>query len=272
MQDVLVRITDATDFGREARAAARFAAGLGGRLTGLHTVQQGMPPTFYDAGLLAAEWAGSAQREVRAAREQAPRFAEWGAKMGLRSAVLTASAGAVPDMLAYAAAWHDVLVLEVDRDADDPWRTPGGIARIVLEVDAPCLVLPRGIELETPCDTVAIAWNGSLEAIRALHDALPLLADARRVVVLVGELKPASGLQPDFDLRRWLGERVPNTEYRPIEPGRPDGEAILEAAKACGAELLVMGAYGRSRAAEWLLGGVTRHVLQAATLPVLMRH
>lgn len=272
MQDVLVRITHAADFDREARAAARFAAGLGGRLTGLYAVQPGMPPTFYDAGLLAAEWAASAQRDVRRAREHAPQFADWGAKMGLRSATLTASAGPVSEMLAYAAAWHDVLVLESDPDAADPWSTPSGIARIVLAVDIPCLVLPRGIELETPCDTVAVAWNGSLEAIRALHDAAPLLANARRVVVLMGEPKPSSGMQPEFDLRRWLDERVANTEFRAIEAGRADGEAVLDAAKACQAELLVMGAYGRSRAAEWLLGGVTRHVLHEATLPVLMRH
>lgn len=272
MQDVLVRITDTADFSREARAAARFAAGLGGRLTGLYALQPGMPPTFYDAGLLAAEWAGSAQREVRDARGQATRFADWGAKMGLRSATLAASAGPVADMLAYASAWNDVLVLESDPDATDPWRTPSGVARTVLAVDIPCLVLPRGVELETPCDTVAVAWNGSLEAIRALHAAAPLLAGARRVVVLMGEPKPASGLQPDFDLRRWLAERAPHTEFRPLEAGVPDGEAILEAAQACRAELLVMGAYGRSRAAEWLLGGATRHVLHEATLPVLMRH
>lgn len=272
MHDVLVRTTDAADFGRDARAAARFAAGLGGRLTGLHTMQPGMPPTFYDAGLLAAEWAGNAYDEVREARARAPRFAEWGAARGLRSAALTASAGPVPEMLAHAAAWHDVLVLGLERDGPDPWRAPDGVARIVLTVDVPCLVLPHGIELAPPCATIAIAWNGSLEAIRALHAAAPLLAAARRVVVLAGEPRASSGLQPEFELQRWLAERVAHAEWRPLARERQGGAAILAAARDCDAELLVMGAYGRSRAAEWLLGGVTRDVLQQAQLPVLMRH
>ena len=50
------------------------------------------------------------------------------------------------------------------------------------------------------------------------------------------------------------------------------GEALLEAARDVGADLLVMGAYGRSRFSEWALGGATRHVLTHAQMPVLMRH
>lgn len=273
MQDVLVRIADPSDFEHSGRGAARLAAALRGSLTGLHAVMVGVPPpSLYDPTVLAAEWAMCAQREVRdAARHEAP-FMAWAASMGARDPVWTVGAGHVPDLVAYTAGWHDLLVLGVSPRSGDPWSTPAGVGRIVLAADLPCLVLPPGVELQPPCGTVAVAWNGSVQAIRALHASLPLLAQAGRVVVLTGDAPEASLLRPAFPLQRWLEARVPHVEYCPLGAHRQDGAGILDAARECSAELLVMGAYGRSRAAEWLLGGVTRHMLENADLPVLMRH
>lgn len=273
MQDVLVRIADPSDFERGARGAARLAAALRGRLTGLHTVEVGMPPpSLYDPTALAAEWAACAEREVRDAARHEPAFVAWAASMGARDPAWSVGAGQVPDLVAYAAGWHDLLVLAAGDGATDPWSSPAGIARLVLAVDLPCLVLPAAIELQPPCGTVAVAWNGSVQAIRALHAALPLLQGAQRVVVLTGDGPAVSSLRPAFPLQRWLEARVSHVEYCPLGVHRQDGAGILDAARECSAELLVMGAYGRSRAAEWLLGGVTRHVLQHADLPLLMRH
>lgn len=273
MQDVLVRIADPSDFERSARGAARLAAALGGRLTGLHTVEVGMPPpSLYDPTALAAEWATCAEREVRDAARHEAAFTEWASSMGARDPAWSVGAGAVPDLVAYVAGWHDVLVAPRSGGGADPWSTPAGIARLVLAVDLPCLVLPPDVELQPPCGTVAVAWNGSVQAIRALHASLPLLAQAGRVVVLTGDAPTASTLRPPFALQRWLDARLPCVAYHPLDAHHQDGAGILDAARDCGADLLVMGAYGRSRAAEWLLGGVTRHVLEHAQLPVLMRH
>lgn len=273
MQDVLVRIGDPLDFERGSRGAARLAAALRGRLTGLHAVQIGMPPpSLYDPTALAAEWATCAEREVRNAQGHEAAFVAWASSMGARDPAWTVGAGAVPDLVAHVAGWHDVLVLVRAAGDADPWSTPAGIARTVLAVDLPCLVLPPDVELQPPCGTVAVAWNGSAQAIRALHAALPLLEGAGRVVLLTGDVPEASMLRPAFPLQRWLEARLPRVEVCPLDAHRQDGAGILDAVHECGAELLVMGAYGRSRAAEWLLGGVTRHVLQHAALPVLMRH
>lgn len=273
MQDILVRIADPSDFERSARGAARLAAALRGSLTGLHTVMVAMPPpSLYDPTAMAAEWAMCAQREVRDAQQHDAAFVAWATSMGARDAVWAVSAGHVPDLVAYAASWHDLLVVGVEPDAADPWSAPAGAGRIVLAADVPCLVLPPGIELQPPCGTVAIAWNGSVPAIRALHAALPLLVQASRVVVLAGHVPEASSLRAAFPLQHWLEARVPHVEYCPLAADAQHGEGILDAAHECGAELLVMGAYGRSRASEWLLGGVTRHMLAHADLPVLMRH
>jgi hypothetical protein len=74
--------------------------------------------------------------------------------------------------LHYTGNWHDLLVLA--RDDADPWAAPAGLAATVLQVDLPCLVVPPGKE-QLALDCIAVAWNGSIEAIRALHGALPLL-------------------------------------------------------------------------------------------------
>ncbi|MFZ5655742.1 MAG: universal stress protein [Pseudomonadota bacterium] len=271
MQDVLVRIVDPANFQREARPAARIAAGLGGSLTALHAVPIGAPPpSLYDPGLALAEWATCAEREVRDARGKAAAFEAWARAMGLPNATWTVGAGHVPDLLAQAAAWNDLLVL--GRGAQDAWSSPDGIACIVLGTGLPCLVLPPGVEPELPVATVAVAWNGSAEAIRAVHAAGPLLARAGQVVVLAGTPQPRSSLAPEFHLQPWLEARAAHVAWHRLERGAEDGAGLLDAAAGCGAGLLVMGAYGRTRASEWLLGGVTRHVLQHAALPVLMRH
>lgn len=178
----------------------------------------------------------------------------------------------MPDLLAYASNWHDALVLPLDAASEDPWVAPGGVARVMLAVDCPCIVLPRAAQPVFPVDTIAVAWNGSPEAIRALHASAPLLASARRIAMLMGRPKTGPDLRPAFALEAWLGRICARVEYHTLDEDAQDGAGILRSAAGCNAGLLVMGAYGRSRAAEWLLGGVTRHVLEHATLPLLMRH
>ena len=81
------------------------------------------------------------------------------------------------------------------------------------------------------------------------------------------------GWNPEFNLARYFAREDIAFEHRGLEAGADDaGIAILAAAASQGADLLVMGAYGRTRFSEWMFGGATRHVLAEATLPVLMRH
>jgi nucleotide-binding universal stress UspA family protein len=71
----------------------------------------------------------------------------------------------------------------------------------------------------------------------------------------------------------WLDRRHLHAERRPMQIGGPEaGAVLLRAAIEFRADLLVMGAYGRTRFSEWLLGGATQHVLCHAELPVLMQH
>jgi nucleotide-binding universal stress UspA family protein len=118
---------------------------------------------------------------------------------------------------------------------------------------------------------VSVAWDGSREAVRAVAAALPILAKAERVVLLSAQ-EPRKDARPS-ELARYLRAHGIDARTWAFTPGDvPIGAALLDEAQKAGTDLLVMGAYSHSRLRELVLGGATRHILQAATIPVLMAH
>ena len=84
----------------------------------------------------------------------------------------------------------------------------------------------------------------------------------------------AASRQPRFDLTRFLERHGVVAEWVELDETSSDsaGEALVQEALSVQADLLVMGAFGRSRLSEWVLGGTTRHMLMHSPMPVLMRH
>jgi nucleotide-binding universal stress UspA family protein len=123
---------------------------------------------------------------------------------------------------------------------------------------------------------VLVAWNTTREAARALNDAMPILARAKKVTVL--SINPPSGemgrpVWPGADISLHLARHGATAEASSTVSGDIDaGNTILSRAADFGADLIVMGGYGHSRQREFLLGGVTRTLLQHMTVPVLMSH
>jgi nucleotide-binding universal stress UspA family protein len=120
---------------------------------------------------------------------------------------------------------------------------------------------------------VLVAWNASAEASRAIADALPLLARAESVNVIVFETGKAGdhGEEPGADAALYLARHgVKATVSRYGSPDIDIGSQILSRAADMTADLIVMGAYGHSRMRELVLGGATRTILESMTAPVLM--
>lgn len=115
---------------------------------------------------------------------------------------------------------------------------------------------------------LAVGWCDTPATRRAIEAARPWLSRAEAVTVLhIGPHPPA---WPDPALLGLPAERV---SFRTIGPkGGEEGNSLLAAVAKAGADGLVMGAYRRGRVMEWILGGVTRHVLHNATVPLLMVH
>lgn len=122
-------------------------------------------------------------------------------------------------------------------------------------------------------ETIAIAWKPTREAARAVSAAVPLLGNAKRVV-LISISEDATVDRDDAErLATSLKRHHPNVETRFLRPGGLQvSEALLLHAYRSGAGLLVMGAYGRTRMRELILGGVTQNMLEASEVPVLLAH
>jgi nucleotide-binding universal stress UspA family protein len=121
---------------------------------------------------------------------------------------------------------------------------------------------------------VLICWDGSRPAARAIADAIPFLtrASAIEVVVVTGE-RDKSGELTGANMSRHLARHGVNVEIKQIAAGSSGVQsAILAHTKSSGADFLVMGGYGHSRLREFILGGVTRSILGAMPVPVLMSH
>src|SRR5690606_12141727 len=147
---------------------------------------------------------------------------------------------------------------------------------LLLSSGRPLLVVPRGARWPASLDKVVVAWHPSPEATRALHDALPLLLRARSVELVivdprVGEIR--HGELPGADIAAHLARHGLRVEVASLpREGASAGEAILRRAREVGAQLLVAGGYGHSRAREQVFGGVTRRLFEHAEVPVLFSH
>jgi nucleotide-binding universal stress UspA family protein len=172
--------------------------------------------------------------------------------------------------------YADLLVTGHAEEDNSSWFDVAATKHIALESGRPVLVVPRSCSVDRIGRCVLVAWNGSREAVRAVHDALPLLARAEQVQVAV--INPAvgyggHGAVPGADLCLHLARHGVRAEaYVGHADSHDIGAALHAQATAIGADLVVMGAYGHSRFRELVLGGVTRHLLRHLSIPMLMAH
>ena len=137
----------------------------------------------------------------------------------------------------------------------------------------PALVLPYIGAPKALGDTVLIAWKPTREAARAVAAALPMLQSAKAVHVVSWGDDESLVSGEKLDLTTYLKLRgVQTTWHKQGQAPNDLGEMLLSFAFDIQADLLVMGCYGHSRAREWMLGGVTRTLMDSMTLPVLMAH
>jgi nucleotide-binding universal stress UspA family protein len=183
----------------------------------------------------------------------------------------------VPALLAGHARLHDLTVMPMPAgDYLDHLDSHWYVETALFEAGRPVLVLPPGYR---PAEigflgTIAVAWDNTRAAARAIADALPLLQRAKsvRVVTIVNEKSIGSDPQPGEILKYLAAHGVDAVHDRVDAAGRGAGTALTTYARDHAAELLVMGAYGHSRMREIMLGGATKSMLTHPPVPVFLSH
>ncbi len=197
-----------------------------------------------------------------------PRLGEPG--MSEASAAWREETGFAGDLIPRRARLFGLVVLgRSDRVVDKPHTDV--LEDTVLRCGRPVLLAPASAPQHLG-DNVAIAWNGSAEAARAVAGAMPFLAQSKSVTVLTvgGSTAEADGPGLVQSLA-WNGVPARLKELAPVS-GVSVGARLLSAAREEGADLLVMGGYGKAPWREMLLGGATRHVVATSLLPILICH
>lgn len=203
-------------------------------------------------------------------------FASHAHRLGVAEADWVITHAGLAPTLRTLGAWHDLAVLE--RDVVEGVHLFDVLSEAMSNSRLPCLLLPPRWSSDLKLDRVVVGWNGSIEATRAIHGALPFLQAASEVLLIDGE-KPGdhddsnAGSPPRFDPLDYLKRHQVAASSRRIQVQPPEaGAALLKAAHGIRADLLVIGSYSHSRLRERILGGATRHMLAHAHLPVLMQH
>lgn len=144
--------------------------------------------------------------------------------------------------------------------------------QLILACGRPCLLLPDSWPAERLPRRIVVGWNGGREATRAIADALPLLAAAASVQLVVvpeANTRTLLGADPGADMATHLARHGVPVALEQCK-GDDAGAVLLARCAALDADLLVMGAMGRARISEIVFGGATRTVLAQARLPLLL--
>jgi nucleotide-binding universal stress UspA family protein len=170
----------------------------------------------------------------------------------------------------------DVIVVSATNPEEITGVERDFIEQVVMSAGRPVIVLPFDGIKTIALNEIVLGWDGGREAARAAFDALPLLKLAGRVrVVRVDPQKDPTlrGSVPGADLAEALARHGVKAEAQGFPTdGQDEGQALMRCAEDCGAGLVVMGAYGHSRLAEFIFGGATRFVLTRMNRPVLLSH
>ncbi|MDF2637627.1 MAG: universal stress protein UspA [Novosphingobium lindaniclasticum] len=179
-------------------------------------------------------------------------------RAGLAFEMIRSEEDPVP-ALARAARLSDLVVVS---------RASGIAGQLAMVARAPVLALPEGRTLSLPIRRAVIAWDGGEQAASALKAAVPLLQSCQ-AVKLVTVIEKSGGF-PTTDALRYLSRNGIHAEYEEYERRGSTQDTLSLAVNQNHAELLVMGAYGKSRLREFLFGGVTAHFLSDASAPAVL--
>jgi nucleotide-binding universal stress UspA family protein len=254
----------------------------GGRLSVLHVgavpiLTYAIAATPYGIPVIPEGWLGERDEMNKrlAARQEEMRAYLTRESLTGEVATLCAEPTALHDIVAVRSLFADVsIVLNSLRDDETAFNDI--VYGLLFKAPGPLMLnVEKGSKALAP-ENVLLAWDNSLPAARAVRAALPLLKTAKEVTIATFDADPSrwgDGESPGADLAMWLshhGCTVTVQEY--VTGSKSVAEAILFRAQETTADLVVMGAYGRSRWNERFFGGTTETMIAQQDMAVLLSH
>jgi nucleotide-binding universal stress UspA family protein len=283
-QDLLVYQDETPAAANALVYAEAIAAAADGHVTGLmFGFMSPYPATIYmeatpDIWLAAQQRASEEADAVEKRLKAKLAFSTMGTELR-RKDVMGGEAGSI---LAVHCRYADVMVLGWSRKGGtkDGKRDGSEFERdlfrgVLFESGRPVILVPETYKAKEAPRRILVAWSPERETTRAVHDALPLLHGADLVTILVvAEGRNINGEEDaGADIARHLARHDVKTEVKHVPSGGRTAQLVIaDEARYLGADLIVMGGYGHSRLSEWILGGVTRDMMDDLKTPVLMAH
>ena len=278
-KDILIYLDDSAACEKRVAAAIALARSHGAHLTGLVLDAGVSMATYMEVHVPDEILVTMRKRERDKAEQTASVFRATVERAGLNSdchVVSTTDVDAARTV-AEMARYSDLVVLgQVDERESEPLGGERLPQDVMLTAGRPVLMVPYIGAGESFGKRILLAWNPGRESARAVADALPILQRADSVTVLsvnpvVG--RGAHGERPGADIGRHLARHdVKVVVDRVMTDQVSVADAILAYVADNGIDMIVMGAYGRSRLREIVLGGVTHDLLQHMPVPLLMSH
>ncbi len=270
-KSILVHVDQSRHAAARIRLAAQLAASHEAHLAG--AAMTGISRFIYPDGVVFIGGVIDALRER--AQSDLQKFEEAARREGVsfeRRLSEDDPAGALVLQARYA----DLVVLSQtdpdERDSGDVYDLP---EYVMLNTARPVLTIPYAGVFDKVGTHILVAWDGSMEATRAVTNALPFLRRARNVDVVLfnpEQQYDVHGQEPGADIALVLARHGVKVNVLQQPTDMDVGNALLSLAADTGADLLVMGGYGHTRFREVLLGGVTKTILNCMTLPVMFSH
>lgn len=255
------------------RVACGLAGQFGSHLASVYALEQPLFAAALDPGAAAAlSYQVELDTQMQAKARELASSAEQESGLAIEWRSIS---GNIVNNLTLHARHADLLVMTQEDRAEKLRIDPSFAASVIVGAGRPVLMVPYAGEFKSCGSSVLIAWSGTRESARAVADALPLLKKARQINVVSFNPKGDSewGDIPGADIALWLTRHGVQVNVRQQSAEDVDvGNQILSLAADLGSDLIVMGAYGHSRTFEFVLGGVTRTLLESMTVPVLMSH
>jgi nucleotide-binding universal stress UspA family protein len=275
-QDLLVYQDDSSASNQALDYAQALSHAADGNVTALMMTVFNLYGVGYPAEAAADAWLASREQAEKEAVRLEKHLVERLAKVspGAELRKIDVLGGEGPERLAEFGRYADAIVLGWTSGGGDDWQRRLFNASL-FHSGRPVIVVPEEFKRPSSPKRIMIAWSPSEEATRALHEALPLLrnAEAASVIVVDTFLTRLEKDNPGVDIARHLARHDIKAEIKHVPLGSYGvTRTLLDESRYFGADMIVLGGYGHSRLSEWMLGGVTREMLESCKIPMLFSH